>query len=305
MTLALALKALVAQDAVRLRFVADDGHQLPSFEAGAHVQLTFAGYRRRYSLTSSPSDRSAYEMIVLRARPGRGGSAFLHEQLRVGDAVEVSAPVNGFRLDPVARHHVFIAGGIGLTPFYTMAEALAASGRTFHLHYAARSSARALPVAAFGEHASVYAGPGAREALRLPAVLGSLEPTTAIYGCGPLRLLEDLRRLSHELNRPAGRLRLETFGPAANPQDGPLLLRLSLSGMTIAAVPGTSIVDALLEHGVFVGADCRRGECGTCVVSVEGGVIDHRDACLTSDQRRAVMCTCVSWARSPEVTLGL
>ncbi|MGE0124086.1 MAG: oxidoreductase, partial [Vicinamibacterales bacterium] len=74
MTLTVAGLSVIAEDVVRLRLVDDAGVTLPDFEAGAHVELSFAGFRRRYSLTSSPSDRSAYEVMVLRARPGRGGS---------------------------------------------------------------------------------------------------------------------------------------------------------------------------------------------------------------------------------------
>lgn len=305
MTLTVADTERVAEDVVRLRLVDGGGVPLPGFEAGAHVELFFAGFRRRYSLTSSPSDRSAYEVMVLRARPGRGGSAFIHDHLAVGDTVDVSEPVNGFAIDRRARHHVFIGGGIGLTPFYTMTEALAAAGQTFHVHYVVRSQARALRTDAFGEHVSLHAGPGARRSLGLPTLLAALDATTAVYGCGPVTLLDDLRRVSRDLDWPAGRLRVETFGPGAQPQDGPLSIRLSQSGTTLVAPPSASILDTLLAHGVFVGADCRRGECGACIVSVEDGDIDHRDVCLTPEQRRGLMCACVSWARTPQITLAL
>lgn len=305
MRLTLEAKDLVAKDTVRLRLVASDARTLPRFAAGAHVELEFASYRRRYSLTSTPADTLAYEVIVLRARSGRGGSAFIHDRFQPGDTVTVSTPINGFTLDPVARQHVFIAGGIGLTPFYTMAEEVAASGRIYQLHYVVRSPARMLPVDAFGPHVTVYAGTAARRALSLPVLLGSLSRTTAVYGCGPSGLLEGLRAIAVDLGWPAGRLRVETFGPAARPNDRPLTVQLSQSGVTVDVAPGTSILDALLRQGIFVGAECRRGECGACIVDVVDGDVDHRDVCLTPAQRRNAMCTCVSWARTSDITLAL
>lgn len=243
MTLTVAGLSVIAEDVVRLRLVDHAGVTLPDFEAGAHVELSFAGFRRRYSLTSSPSDRSAYEVMVLRAWPGRGGSAFIHERLTVGDTLDVSEPVNGFALDRRARHHVFIGGGIGLTPFYTMTEALSSAGQTFDVHYVVRSQARALPTDAFDGHVSLHTGPGARRSLGLPTLLASLDATTAVYGCGPVSLLDDLRHVSRDLDWPAGRLRVETFGPGARPQDGTLSIRLSQSGTTLVAPPSASILE--------------------------------------------------------------
>ena len=53
------------------------GHELPSWEPGAHldVQLT-AGLSRQYSLSGDPHDRLRYRIAVLREPAGRGGSAY-------------------------------------------------------------------------------------------------------------------------------------------------------------------------------------------------------------------------------------
>lgn len=305
MTLTLEAKEPVAEDAVRLRLVSGNSRRLPSFDPGAHVELAFSEYRRRYSLTSSPAETTAYEVIVLRARPGRGGSAFIHDRLLAGAAIEVSTPINSFPLEPVARHHVFFAGGIGLTPFYTMADAATAAGGRFHLHYVTRSEARALPTGAFGRSVTRYVGPVARREFPLPDILDAVPSDAALYVCGPTSLVEDVRAAMRARGWDDGRLRLETFGSGVHPQDRPIAVHLVQSGLSLQVAPGTSILDALLGQGVFVGAGCRRGECGACVVDVVAGDVDHRDVCLTPEQRRGAMCTCVSWARSPEVTLAL
>lgn len=82
-------------------------------------------------------------------------------------------------------------------------------------------------------------------------------------------------------------------------------VHLALSGMTIEVAPGAPILDALLENGVWAPYECRRGECATCTAEVLAGEPDHRDVCLSPSQRRDNVCTCISWARTPELTLNL
>jgi len=86
-----------------------DGAPLPDFQAGAHIEVSIRGLNRHYSLTSSPKTVDHYEISVLRTTPSRGGSTYIHD---------------AFPLSRDARHSVFIAGGLGITPFYSMMEAL-------------------------------------------------------------------------------------------------------------------------------------------------------------------------------------
>ncbi len=74
-------------------------------------------YSNAYSLLSSPHDTSCYQIAVRLEEHSRGGSRFLHQQVKVGDRLTISTPNNLFALIPSARKHLFIAGGIGITPF--------------------------------------------------------------------------------------------------------------------------------------------------------------------------------------------
>ena len=69
----------------------------------------------------------------------RGGSHFMHDQVRVGTRLEIAHPVNLFPLDKIARKHVLIAGGIGITPFLAQLEDLHGGGVPYELHYSVRS----------------------------------------------------------------------------------------------------------------------------------------------------------------------
>jgi ferredoxin-NADP reductase len=120
------------------------GAPLPQFAPGAHIDLHLAnGLVRSYSLCGAPEQRDRYTVGVLNDRNSRGGSRFVHEQLRVGATLNVSAPRNHFALDEDAAHTVLVAGGIGVTPIVCMARRLAERGRSFTLLYCARSRAEA------------------------------------------------------------------------------------------------------------------------------------------------------------------
>ncbi len=119
------------------------GGELPAFSGGSHIIVVMRGaqrvYRNPYSLMSSPHDLGSYQISVLRVDPSRGGSAFMHEQVRVGSEIEIAHPVNLFALAKLARKHLLLAGGIGITPFMAQLHDLRLSEVPFELHYATRS----------------------------------------------------------------------------------------------------------------------------------------------------------------------
>src|SRR5690606_36086037 len=104
-------------------FVRPDGAALPPASAGAHVDVHLPnGITRSYSLLHADEAPARYVVGVKRDPNSRGGSQFMHEQLRVGTLLELSAPRNHFPLVDGAPHSVLFAGGIGITPILCMAE---------------------------------------------------------------------------------------------------------------------------------------------------------------------------------------
>src|SRR5271168_3974652 len=72
---------------------------LPSPLPGAHVDLHLPDGRiRQYSLCGNPDDDTVYQIAVKREDDGRGASRWVHENLRVGCTIPVSAPRNNFPL---------------------------------------------------------------------------------------------------------------------------------------------------------------------------------------------------------------
>ncbi|MDT3677727.1 MAG: cupin domain-containing protein [Burkholderiaceae bacterium] len=133
-----------ARDVIQVELRAPGNAELPAFEPGAHVAVDLPnGLVRHYSLSNDWRERDRYVLGVARAPQSRGGSQFIHQALRRGMTLPVSAPRNGFPLDPSATQYLFLAGGIGITPVLAMLRWCAANARPWRLVYAVRSSHRA------------------------------------------------------------------------------------------------------------------------------------------------------------------
>src|SRR5262249_8014263 len=121
---------LVARDTCLFEFQSIDGTPLPAYEPGAHIDLHLPnGLLRNYSLTSATPEPSTYTVGIKREPASRGGSRYLHDDLRVGRTLKIAGPRNNFRLHEDAAHTVLFAGGIGITPIWCMVQRLNALGR--------------------------------------------------------------------------------------------------------------------------------------------------------------------------------
>jgi ferredoxin-NADP reductase len=113
-------KEKAADGVVSLTLRAPGGEPLPPWEPGAHIDLRLPGdVVRQYSLCGNPEDASAYRVAVLREPDGRGGSAYVHDELLEGDRLQVDGPRNHFALVDAERY-LFLAGGIGIPPILPM-----------------------------------------------------------------------------------------------------------------------------------------------------------------------------------------
>jgi hypothetical protein len=112
-TLVVIGKDEAADGVVALTLAHPDGSRLPDWAPGAHLDLVLPhGLTRQYSLCGGRWDTSRYRVGVLRERDGgRGGSAYVHERLRVGDAVGVGGPRNHFPLVPSSRYRAGALAG--------------------------------------------------------------------------------------------------------------------------------------------------------------------------------------------------
>jgi vanillate O-demethylase ferredoxin subunit len=135
LNLAVASIAAITPSIRQVELTNAEGGALPAFTAGAHIDVVLGnGLDRSYSLLNDPVETHRYLIAVLRETDSRGGSVFVHDQLRQGDRLTASEPINNFPLNEAGEAHILIAGGIGITPLKAMAHRLAARGANFTLH---------------------------------------------------------------------------------------------------------------------------------------------------------------------------
>jgi ferredoxin-NADP reductase len=227
----------------------------------------------------------------------------------VGDRVHVRGPRNNFPLVGSPRY-LFVAGGIGITPLLPMIRAAEAAGADWRLVYGGRRRASMAfldELAGYGDRVSVRPQ-DETGLLDLDALLGTPQPDTLVYCCGPEPLLAAVEQRC--AGWPRGALHVERFAP--RPQAEPARavafdVVLAQSGRTLTVPPDRSILSVLEQAGVGVLSSCAEGTCGTCETTVLEGVPEHRDSVLDEQERERNDCMmiCVSRACSDRLVLDL
>lgn len=275
----------------RFKFECTDGGLLPTFSGGAHtvVEMKDGEITRLnpYSLMSDPMDRNAYTISVRRDDEGRGGSLFMHKNVAVGDKMVISYPVNLFSLDLRAKKHLFLAGGIGITPFLSQIKQCERLGGAWELHYTCRNEALGSYVDELtSKHpyeANVYYD-DQKQAIALEGLLNGQPIGTHVYVCGPKGMISWVRATAEKLGWPLEAVHYEEF---LAPQPGkPFEVKLSVSNKVIQVGEDESLLEAMERSGVDAPYLCRGGACGQCetrVIDYSGNFI-HRDHWLEDDE---------------------
>jgi vanillate O-demethylase ferredoxin subunit len=287
---------------------AADGGTLPAFTAGAHIDLKLPNALvRSYSLVNPQSERHRYLIAVQKDRASRGGSAWVHDNLRPGHMLAISDPRNNFALDEGASRSLFIAGGIGITPIMSMIERLSQLGRDWELVYCARRRADAAFVDPLQARPNVRFNfdqePGGAM-LDIAATVRAAPQGAQLYCCGPLPMLAAFEAATATLPREQVHLEYFTARGAASVEGG-FVVVLARSGSEFSIPGGKTILETLLDAGLDLPHSCREGVCGTCETKVLEGVPDHRDLVLNEAERAAgkTMMICCSGAKTARLVL--
>jgi len=320
-TLEVVIDAMSRQGAgnVAVELMRADGAALPAFEAGAHVDVHLpGGLIRQYSIASPPADRSRYVLCVRREPASRGGSASVHERLRVGQALTISTPRNLFALRP-GGHHVLVAGGIGITPLLAMGHQLLAAGSSFELHYYVRSRQEIAFLrqlqGELGERVHLHSAEEGRDARQvLPGALDGAGNDHQLYLCGPAAFMDHITAAAQARGWDAARIHSEAFAPVvpvpsadAAAQDAAFEVQLASSGQVYRVPADRTIAQVLGEAGVPLSLSCEMGICGACLTDVVEGMPDHRDSVQSETEKAGnrQITVCCSRSRSPRLTLAL
>ncbi|MET0544425.1 MAG: PDR/VanB family oxidoreductase [Variovorax sp.] len=272
---------------------------------GSHIEVELVRdgrpIKRSYSLVGQP-DGECFRIAVKRLDAGQGGSRAMW-QLAPGDRLQVNGPRNHFGLDLNAPAYLLVAGGIGITPMLHMAQHLQARGgqaplrMVYGAHEEVELAYRPLLRDLLGASFAEFVASQGRH-IDIAAEIEALPARGQMYVCGPVPMLDAVRRAWAASGRPAADLRYETFGSSGRFAPQPFRVEVPRQGIDIVVPADSSMMDALHAAGVQTLHDCKRGECGLCAVDVLAldGEIDHRDVFLSEHEKAANqrICTCVS-----------
>ncbi len=292
----------VTHDVREFEIVPENGAVL-SYALGAHIDVGVmigdAPQTRSYSLVGMPGG-DCYKIAVKRVAPSRGGSAYMW-RLAPGDRLRATEPKSAFAVEFGRDAYLLIAGGIGITPLVGMAQMLAKRGADVRMLYAVRGD-RDLAFAetlrdALGDRLELHI---ARQ-IDFAAEFAKLKPGTLAALCGPIPMLEAVRKAWEAATLPMADLRWETFGSSGRMVAAPFKVRVPSHDLEFDVSADASLLDALRSAGIDAISDCRKGECGLCAMDVVAcdGEIDHRDVFLSPEEKAhgRKLCVCVSRAR--------
>ena len=279
---------------------------------GSHINVAvLIGGRpdvRSYSVVGPCTD-GFYRIAVKLLGDTRGGSAYMWS-LAPGAKLTISTPGNHFELSRGRPEYLLLAGGIGITPIYTMALALAQEGATVRLLYACRRR-QDLALADdlqdhLGERLRVFVDEEGQR-VDLDGEIARLPPGGELYVCGPIGMLEAAKRAWQKSGRPVDQLRFETFGNSGRYPSEPFRVKIPRLGMEVEVPQNKTMLDALEEAGIGMIFDCLRGECGLCALTIveTDGIVDHRDVFFSDEEKaaNAKLCTCVSRVVGGSITV--
>jgi glycine betaine catabolism B len=304
-------------DVRTIRFTMPDGSPLPFAHAAGQyliLSLQIAGKKvnRTYTIASAPSRTEYCEITVKREEMGLV-SGHLHENIREGDVVSVTAPAGRFTFDHAQSNSiVLIAGGVGITPLMSILRHL--TGRNWkgeiHFIYSAKSPRDIIFRQELDDlqrrfpnlhlHVTLTRADGTdwtgRKGRITAALLKEAVPDLAshpIYICGPASMMEPTIQLLRELGVPEKQIKSEAFvaakraeetlaadiRPAAAAVSTPSVagdepvLTFARSGKTVALAPDKCLLELGEEIGLNLDYECRSGICGRCKARLISGSV--------------------------------
>lgn len=324
---------------IRSFVLAPETGAAPSFAAGQHLPIrvtTAAGETllRTYSLSSAPSDGQ----LRISVRAQGVVSRHLHQQVQVGDVLEVRPPLGSFTLDSDSnRPLVLIGAGVGITPLLSMLREQVAlgQGRRMHFFQGARTLAD-LPFQAELRELVQRAGGllqvhRALSAAEQDAVLGrdyeqkgriDLAQIKAalpfddydFYLCGPAAFTQAIYDGLRDLNVADTRIHAEAFGPSTlrRRTDGqttgfvqppaasvPVPVHFSASSKEARWSPDSgSLLELAESRGLTPEFSCRGGSCGTCITRLVSGQVHYPNPPAEVPQDGSVLICCAVPAQS-------
>lgn len=271
---------------------------LAYFSAGQYltVFLDIEGMKltRAYSISSSPKEalEGRYMLTVKYVQDGLA-SRYILDNWKEGDLVEVSAPEGFFEYNSLrdAKTVIGVAGGSGITPFLSMAQAIRDKDEDFNLIllYGSREAEHILfkeefdSIMAETDKVKVIhvLSNEKREGFEHGFVTADLirkyAPDTpySVFLCGPQQMYAFVDKELEKLSLEKKYIRHELFGemhdpktqadyPGGAPETIHITVTVRDETRTVTGSANDSVHQTLEKNGISVPSRCRSGECGWC-----------------------------------------
>lgn len=323
------------RDARSFTLVPDEARgtkSLAFFRASQYVSVSLniggAVLSKPYTIRSGPGsalgeDGTSYVLTIKRTEPGYA-SKWILENWKEGDAVELSGPLGDFYYDRIrdAKTVVALAGGSGITPFFSMAEAIADGIEDFELTilYGSRTAEGILLREELDAVAACSGGrvkvvhvlsDEEREGYEHGFLTAELvkkyapEGDYSVFMCGPQAMYDYEEQELQKLSLPRRRIRRELSGDCIMSEPAKVKYKLTLDihgyRRTIDCLSNESLEWAIERAGIKAPTHCRSGECGWCharLVSGEVFVPERADGRRGADLKFGWLHPCASFPRS-------
>lgn len=315
-----------ARDVKTFRFGRPRGGPIPfEYLAGQFVTLHVAPRgiptKRSYTIVSSPTWHDRIEITVKRENHGLV-SRWLHDELRIGDEVEIEAPSGNFVfIGKEADSVVLIGGGVGITPLMSAVRYLVATNWPGKMHLIlgfrsprdlifrdelaelqARNSNLGVTITMSNPQDEPWSGRVGRiDAALLAATVPDLA-RHRVHVCGPPSMMDAVKAALISLGVPKTQIKTEAFGTVKRDPSTKDAGSTGIAGkaffvasVVTAPVPvDATILDAADMAGVAIENACRSGTCASCRIKLVSGrvTMDVEDALTDQDRVEGYILAC-------------
>ena len=293
------------EDAITLCFK-QPGLRKIKYLAGQYITLQFRingrRYSRPYSFSSAPVVDNLLEITIKRVAEGIV-SNYIHDQVQIGDVIEVLEPMGDFVFDYSEEiETIFFWGvGSGITPLISLIKdilnkkpfvkihlvygnknfdttlfselidklAVLHSKKFFFTHFHTQTEMNE-------EHSSVKKG-RIRKDFILDLVKETVISKTRHYICGPTNLKNKIKETLVDLKYPLVNIFSEDFELVRDPKDFNDIVnrkvKISFEGVEslVEVVKGKSVLEAALDAAIELPYSCQTGNCSTCKAKLKEG----------------------------------
>lgn len=312
------------------------GEHVAFFRAGQYLsvkeQIGDSFITRPYSISSSPKDAlNGRVAITVKANPAGFAAEHFINEWKVGRTVTVSDPQGQFYYEPLrdGKTVVACAGGSGITPFLSMAQAIRDGMEDFNLTilFGSRNRESILFAKEFEDICK------ATDKVKVVHVLSDEEcegyehgfidaelirkyaPASdySVFVCGPEAMYRFLDKELPKLNLPQKNIRREMLGVTGKVWEQPgypteckdktfkITVKRGPKEDVIEASANESILVALERAGIKAPSRCRSGECGWCRSKLVSGSVfvpEENEGRRYSDKQFSYIHPCASFATS-------